>query len=245
MIFFEKIDSQACLQLFCFPYAGGGAAFFSKFKDYLPKEVVLRPVILPGRDQRLRDNPYHNIHELVEDICDELQFYVGLPFAFWGHCVGGLVAFEVARRLETSIAMVPEFLLVTGTPAPNHAVAEIKYHLQPNEQFIESVQKLNASANGSLSQATLNILLPGLKADFELYETYTEMMPGIKISCPIIACGSFNDERVPENLIKPWNHFTANEYQYYSFAGDHFFVNAVPDEIASLIAEQSQGAFHD
>src|SRR2546423_15412499 len=88
------------VRLFCFPYAGGGASVFRAWADSLPSSVEVRPVQLPGRETRFREPAFTRLPPLVEALAESLRPYLDRPFAFFGHSLGALVAFELARRLH-------------------------------------------------------------------------------------------------------------------------------------------------
>src|SRR5262245_28061439 len=130
---FEKISSttasawllcpnknpQARLQLFCFPYAGGGAAAFFPWGKQLPAEIELYAIRLPGRESRLREAPYLQLSPLIEDLAEVLLPYLREPFAFFGHSMGSLIAFEMARYLRRQHAPFPCYLFASGYRAPH------------------------------------------------------------------------------------------------------------------------------
>ncbi|HET8840910.1 MAG TPA: thioesterase domain-containing protein, partial [Ktedonobacteraceae bacterium] len=109
---------QAKLRLFCFPYAGGGASMFRNWTRDLPPEIDVRPVQLPGRERRLMEDPYHHLTPLVAAVEHALLPYLLEPFAFFGHCLGALVAFELSRRLRDEHKQLPTALFVSAHRAP-------------------------------------------------------------------------------------------------------------------------------
>src|SRR5438094_5975985 len=91
--------SQARLRLFCFPYAGGGASIFRTWLNAFPSEIEVCPIQLPGRENRLLEPPFTQLPLLVQTLADALRLCLDLPFAFFGHSLGALISFELARRL--------------------------------------------------------------------------------------------------------------------------------------------------
>src|SRR5262245_63225231 len=90
----------ASVRLFCFPYAGGGASVFRGWADCLPGAVEVCPVQMPGRETRFREPAFTRLPPLVEALAASLRPHLDRPFAFFGHSLGALVAFELARRLR-------------------------------------------------------------------------------------------------------------------------------------------------
>lgn len=87
-------------KLVCFPFAGGGASHYAKWNEHMPAIEVL-PVQLPGRENRIKDEPYRNSEELTEKIVNEIAPYLQSGnFSVFGHSMGGVLAFEVVKKLE-------------------------------------------------------------------------------------------------------------------------------------------------
>src|SRR3954447_23673219 len=89
--------NRAKFRLFCFPYAGGGAVLFHTWRDQFPPEVDVCPIELPGRGKRFTEKPFISLSPLIEALAQGIEPYLTLPFAFFGHSMGGLVSFELAR----------------------------------------------------------------------------------------------------------------------------------------------------
>ncbi|MDQ3951623.1 MAG: thioesterase domain-containing protein, partial [Actinomycetota bacterium] len=88
------------VRLFCFPYAGGSAATYRTWSDVLPPDVEVQAVQLPGREWRLKEEPFRSVFPLVEELAVVLKDRFESPFAFFGHSLGALISFELARELR-------------------------------------------------------------------------------------------------------------------------------------------------
>src|SRR5271165_4740939 len=94
--------AHARLRLFCLPFAGGGASSYRIWADELPSHIEVMPVQFPGREERFREEPIQRMEDLVESLVEALlPFTSSLPFAFFGHSLGAIVALEAARSLST------------------------------------------------------------------------------------------------------------------------------------------------
>src|SRR5262249_13687929 len=109
---------QADIRLFCFPYAGGGASVFRGWADGLPASVEVCPVQLPGRGTRFREPAFTRLPPLIEALAESLRPHLDRPFAFFGHSLGALVAFELARYLHQHQGREPVRLFVSGCGGP-------------------------------------------------------------------------------------------------------------------------------
>src|SRR5437868_14379522 len=97
-----RTNHGASLRLFCFPYAGGSSAIYHAWQRHLPPSVEVCAVELPGRGGRHREEPFDRIEPLVEALAQALLPYLDRPFAFFGHSMGSLLSFELARLLRRS-----------------------------------------------------------------------------------------------------------------------------------------------
>jgi len=95
-----KPNPQADLRLFCFPYAGGSSFIYRTWVEFLPASVEVCAIELPGRGRQIKLPPYNKLEPLVDAIASFMQPYLDKPFAFFGHSMGALVSFELARLLR-------------------------------------------------------------------------------------------------------------------------------------------------
>jgi medium-chain acyl-[acyl-carrier-protein] hydrolase len=161
---------------------------------------------------------------LVAAITDALLPYIDQPFALFGHSMGALVSFEVARQLRRTQGVLPVHLFVSAHSAPQLARHHF-IHTLPDRQFLEEVRQLNGTPDEVLAHSELReLFLPILRADFAVCETYayTDDQP---LSCPISAFGGLRDEHVKLDNLKAWREQTSASFSLRMFPGDHFFMN--------------------
>jgi medium-chain acyl-[acyl-carrier-protein] hydrolase len=217
-------NPQAQLRLFCFPYAGGGASMYYTWPDELPAGVEVCAINLPGREARLAEPPITRLDPLVRALADALAPALTGRFAFVGHSLGSLVAFELTRELVRRRAPQPVHLLLSGRPAPQIPNHEPRIHALPDAQFIEGVRRYNGMPEDVLrNPELLELVLPVLRADFAINETY-EYRPGPPLACPISAFGGTEDADIPEAALAAWSEQTNGPATHQMFPGDHFYV---------------------
>lgn len=167
-------NPQAVLRLFCFPYAGGSAAIFRKWVENIPQTIELCAVEFPGRISQIQTSPLTRIEPLVDAIATALLPYLDKPFAFFGHSMGALVSFEVARLLQTEYNLKPGYLFISGRQAPQIPPHTAPIHNLPEPEFLAQLRRLNGTPAVLLENAELmQILIPILRADFAVLENYT------------------------------------------------------------------------
>jgi len=228
----EGLD--AARQLFCFAHAGGGPAFFRQWRAWLAPEIAVRRVLLPGRESRL-EAPFRHITDLLPPLCAALEPCLARPYALFGHSMGAVVAFEVARWFSRSGAG-PECLIVSGRRAPALASARRLSKL-PADEFVKEVGRLNGIPPEVLGEPELlELLLPTLRADFELAETYRPL-PGSRLECPVVGYLSTDDPEVDYDGVLRWSEVTTGEFSVRIFRGDHFYLRAGRPDVLNAVRD--------
>jgi acyl transferase domain-containing protein/surfactin synthase thioesterase subunit len=105
-------------RLFCLPPGGLGASLFRGWQDLLPDGIEVCALQLPGREERFKERPLENLAELLDVLESVVSPELNVPFAFYGHSMGGLVAYRLAYRLWRNRATKPSRLFVGGYTAP-------------------------------------------------------------------------------------------------------------------------------
>ena len=235
---YPGLNARADLRMFCFPYAGGGASAYYGWPNALSSRVEICPVQLPGREHLMREPMLTRLPDLVRTIRHALADYLGeldKPFVFYGHSMGGLIAFELARLLRREGGRQPLHLFVSGCRAPHLVEDEkITYNL-PEPELLEELRTLNGTPQEVLENPELmELLLPILRADFEAVETY-EYAPEPPLDCPISAFGGLGDEKVEHHHLEGWREHTTASCSIRMFPGDHFFVRTAQAQLFRIL----------
>ena len=228
----------AKVRLFCFPYAGGGASVYRGWGECLPGLVEVCPVQLPGRETRFREPPFARLPLLVEALASALRPYLDRPFAFFGPSLGALVAFELARRLHRETGMQPVCLFVSGCGAAQTRSRETSTHKLPAAEFREELRRLDGTPPEVLENDELmDLLLPTLRADFALCETYA-YSPGPPLDCPVSALGGLGDDTVSPQDLDAWREQTTGPFRLRMLAGNHFFLQTNQRLLLQAVAQE-------
>ena len=228
----------AHLRLFCFPYAGGGASAFCSWAEGLPSSVELCPIQLPGRENRLSEPPFTRLLPLVQALARAIQPHLDKPFAFFGHSMGATIAFELARRLQEQGRPTPLCLIVSGGRAPHLPDPDPPIHHLPEEEFIAELRRFNGTPDAVLQHAELlQLLLPLLRADLAMHETY-EYVVGEPLECPVFALGGYGDDLVDYQALAAWQEQTSGPFAQHMFPGDHFFLRSEQESLLRTISQE-------
>jgi medium-chain acyl-[acyl-carrier-protein] hydrolase len=202
----------------------------------MPPGVEVCAVRLPGREARLAEPAFKSIRPLVAALAEPLLPHFDKPFAFFGHSMGAKVAFELARYLRSTRGVEPVHLFVSGCKGPRLPRDGRPIHGLPEAEFIEELRRLNGTPPEVLEHPELmRLMLPLLRADFELVETY-EYLPGPLLDCPVSAYGGLEDVDVPGEQLGEWGAETNGAFNQRMFPGGHFYLHAARERLLQMIS---------
>ncbi len=223
---FPNADAAPGPRLFCFPHAGGGTR-----PPYDLAHWTAVPVRLPGRESRLAEAPYDRMQPLVAALADNLDAYSDRPFAFFGHSMGAVVAFELARELRRRALPLPVMLIASAARAPQFRRNHVPPPPPTRESLIADLRALGGVSDAVLEHAAfVRVLLPSLQADVVLYRNYiyAEDEP---LAIPIRAYGGLADANITRAHLDAWAEQTTASFAVRTFPGGHFYLTA---EVAAL-----------
>lgn len=224
-------------QLYCFPYAGGNTTFYQNWINGLPNSVELVLAQLPGRTNRFVEPALTDMKQVVEQLRIHFKPAPSIPIVFFGHSMGALLAFELARVLRRHHQTGPVCLFVSGCEAPQLKHMKKISHL-PHDEFIEELKVYQGTPHEVLeNEELMELVLPTIRADFHSVETY-HYIEEPPLNCPIFAFGGWNDHKVDEPELKAWQQQTSLHFQYQMFEGDHFFLHPYEKDILQTLSQQ-------
>jgi surfactin synthase thioesterase subunit len=238
----RQLEHPPRLRLFCAPYAGGGAAAYREWLKAFSADVDVCALQLPGRERRHREPALTDMGSLVEALVDVLEPYLDCPFAFFGHSMGSVIAYETARAIRAQRGLSPRCLFVSGRRAPHLQARKAPIHPLPDKAFLDEIRALNGTPPEVLAHAELMaLMLPLLRADFTLVETYRPFaLP--KLECPIVALAATEDPEATVEELAAWRDATLGNFALETFRGDHFYLNANLTAVIALIMQHLSNA---
>ena len=211
---------------------------FREWSDGLPADVEVCPIQFPGRGTRLMEPPYSRLSLLVEALIQALLPLLDKPFALFGHSLGSLVSFELARQIWANHQVRPVRLFVSAGPAPQIPRRNSPIHDLPEKEFMAELRRLNGIPAELLSNKELmDIVLPSLRADFALFESY-RYLSGPPLNCPISTFGGLNDNRVNHDDLEAWRDQTTASFTIRMFPGDHFFLKSTQPLLLRALSQE-------
>lgn len=224
------------IKLFCFPYAGSSAQTYLSWKKYFRDSIELCPVELAGRGKRMGDPFYDSIDLAVDDVLVKLRDRIkNGPYALYGHSMGTILGYELARRIRINHLPEPIHAFFSGRfPPLNHC--KTQDHLLPDAEFIRCIGEFgNIGAEMLKNRELMALFLPIIRADFRMVELYRPPADGFKLDCPLTLINGAADPNAKREEVQGWEAFTSKGCTFYEYPGGHFFINEFKAEIAQII----------
>jgi medium-chain acyl-[acyl-carrier-protein] hydrolase len=223
-------------RLICLPHAGGSANDYRHWVDAVPGVDVIA-ARLPGRDSRFTEPPITGFEPLLDHLHAELTPYLGTPFALFGHSMGGLLAYELGRRLEAA-GHAPELVVASGTAAPRrisgpHPVADVTDEVLLDELRRDEVAPPEVLADSEL----MALLLPVLRADLAVVASYRDDPARPPLRAPLRLYHGWDEVPDPDRLVADWAPAATEPPRAHGFPGGHFFVRTAADEVLARLTE--------
>jgi len=223
----------AQVRLFCFPHAGAGGSVYWPWSKDLPDWIEVCAVELPGRETRLKEQPFTRMSDLLDALIPAIEDAFDRPFAFFGHSMGSALAHEAAVRLEQSGGPAPAHLFVSGRRSPTLAESEPPLHPLPDDEFLAEIMNRYGGIPEELLEHpdVISLLLPSIRADITVLETSAKSAgldgaQAARLSCPITAFGGIDDPRATRAKLDAWAELTSGAFRLRMFAGGHFYLTS-------------------
>ena len=213
------------LNLFGFPFAGGGADCYRDWIVEFDSHIQFCPVEYPGRARRWSEPLLHSMDDLAEAALAALQPWLDTPFAFFGHSMGGQLAYELARRLCLRDEATPVAVFVSSWPAAHIGMKPPTKYLLDDLAFIDFLRTLEGTPEEVLNcPELLELMLPIIRNDFRLVETWIHP-GGPPLPCPIHAFGGDRDPQVLQDELEAWHQYSGTGVTLELFEGGHFYLS--------------------
>lgn len=230
-------NANAPVRLICFHSMGVGASLFTKFLLNPPDDYDILAVQTPGRENRKSESIVESVNELVDLIVPQLRPFFNRHVVFWGHSFGGIIAWEVIRRLRDEHQLEPIHFVLTGTAAP-----DLMHRWQNREVLLKAMEADNTPEYlMSLSRFVDNpefikAILPGMRRDFPLLKNY-RYQTGLPLNCPITSFAARQDDFVYTDEIREWSRHTDGGFDLIEVDGDHWFLDRNRERIIAAFQD--------
>lgn len=224
------------MRLFCFPFGGGGASVFHQWPDAVGDQIEVRALQLPGRETRYAESFEADVDYLIKNIVQALGTYQDKPYAMFGYSLGSLLAFETCRELRKQGLKMPDRLFLAALAPPQIPPVQPPIASLGDEEFVEKIEYYYQPGGEAWDDLELReFLLPVLKSDFALYESYV-YRDEAPLNCPIDIFAGDSDRSIPLESMQYWAEHTSSEVKHHVFNGGHFFIDCALAEIQAVIS---------
>lgn len=225
------------VRLFCFAYAGGNAMLYRPWQQQMDTRIEVLPVQLPGRGVRMMETPYSDMQKLVPDLAEVILREASVPFAFFGHSLGSLLAFEIIRYCQTKQLPLPVHAFFSGCAAPQFRKPPEGMHLMPDDELMDKLKAYNGTPPAVLANRELmELVLPMIRADFSIVETW-QYRPMPLFPTPISVLAGRQDDRTSEEQATGWAKESSGSCSVHWFEGDHFFIHGENEQVRTVVED--------
>ncbi|WP_416969860.1 thioesterase II family protein [Streptomyces sp. 4F14] len=227
--------------LVCFPHAGGAASYFRGWSgpDTIGAEVLA--VQYPGRENRIRDPFPPDLHTLADQLTEELDRYLDRPAVFFGHSMGAVIGYEVARRLTADgRGHAVRHLVVSGCGAPHRVrpfAGQEGAHLLDDDRLVALLKELGSGNAGLLDDPDLrSVFLPAVRDDYRIVQSYVPRAGGPLLRTDVTAFVGRQDEAVGVGDAGAWAAATRGRFALRTFPGGHFYLAEQRGDVLRAVA---------
>lgn len=207
---------------------------FLQWAGRLGAETEVVPVQLPGRETRMREEPYASLDELVGPCLGALAPFLDLPFCVYGHSMGSLIAYEFTRELVRRGLPQPRRLLASGRKAPHVTDDFPKLSYLSDPELLAGLEERYGAHFPDSMRELVELMLPTIRADVRLVDTYAHR-PEPALAVPVSVFSGRDDASVPEDSARRWSELTRGPFDIQFFDGGHFFTTTAQDRFLEAL----------
>ncbi|MFJ6632433.1 thioesterase II family protein [Streptomyces sp. NPDC091376] len=224
-------------RLVCLPHAGGSPSSFRDWPRHLDSRIEALAICYPGRHERFADPVVTTMADMAREVAGALAPLADRPLWLFGHSMGAAIAYESVRVLTDVHGVRPAGLVVSGSPPPHRLLAGDAIHVRGDDAIIADVLDMGAADSAVLADPELReLLLPALRADYTLIETYRPA-PAEPLDIPLIVAYGTDDEDAA-GPAGEWARHSSNTAELLPLPGGHFYLQKRAEELLSHLSQR-------
>lgn len=223
--------------LLCLPHAGGAASAYFPLSAALAPQVEVLAVQYPGRQDRRHERPLDSIDALRDGVVAALAPWRDRPLALFGHSMGGVLAYEVARVLSADGGTPPLHLFVSGRGAPGQKVERALDELDDREMVAALGELGGTDARLLEDEDVLRMVAPAIRGDYRAVRTHRHT-PGPPLPCPVTALVGDSDAMAPPETVASWRAHTSADFRLEVFPGGHFYLSEQLQKVRQVVYDR-------
>ena len=215
---------NASKRLFIFPHASGSASYFRQWHEFVDPDIEVVVIQYPGRENRLSEPLINNMSQLVATLAVGLRPLLDKPFIIFGHSMGGAVAYELTLRLQSYRYREPCHLIISAIEGPScHHQGQL--HKASDDKLLAELTRLNGThVDFKLYPELADMVLPLMRNDYQLIETYQPDLDAPKVTCPVTVMAAEQDTELTIAEAQTWQQVSAASFAINTYPGDHFYI---------------------
>lgn len=224
------------IRMICVPQAGAGAGAFSGWRGHLPPGVEMAPVELPGRGTREREALPSGIDALATALFEGLRAEFDMPYVLFGHSLGGVLTYEVARRVQDGGLRAPLAVVISGSRAPQ--VPSLRTMSSADDERLLAWMVADGGLRPELLEhpAFLATIMRAVRTDLVYAESYLVPDPP-PLRFPLHVLGGADDAITPPEQLPRWQRCAAAEFSATLLPGGHSFPHTDPAALLAVLRD--------
>lgn len=220
-----KVSGQSNVRVVCFPFAGAGATAYLDWFKQMPEKADCFPVAYPFREKRRNEEMPQTIKELALQLARENEAaFSEKPLVLYGHCEGGIIAYETAVAIKELYGISPRLFVASGVNPPSVPISTRIDENMTFEQAAEEFVKLGfIPSQFAQNKIYLKCFVPVLLKDYILFQNYLDTECR-QLDCDILEVHGQDDPMIKRELIKEWEKYTCRRVIHKEFPGEHFYI---------------------
>ncbi|MGY6646618.1 MAG: thioesterase II family protein [Salinarimonas sp.] len=215
---------HARLRIFCFPCAGGEPGLYRDWPDMFD-DALISVAHLRGRGLRRSEQPLRSIAAIVDELAGSIPALLDRPFVFFGHSMGGWLAYELARELRRRMLPLPDHVVLSASLPMTISRLPPFVHRMSVERLAAELRVLGGTPDVILDDLrALELYQPAIQADFEAFETHA-FRPDTPLAVEASIWSAIDDPRVPVALMPLWHDLFDGDCRDVHFEGGHMFIS--------------------
>ena len=227
------------MQLFCFTFAGGTAAFFNQLEEACVPQIEFIKLEYPGHGLRHKEKLCNTFQELSRDLYVQIQEkYSGGEYALMGYSMGSIAAFETLQYLIGKGELPYPQSIFLAAHEPRHIVDLEKYSSAEVDEYVKNRTILFGGVPERLleNKSFWRMYLPLYKADYLMISRYD--FESLEFKTDVPATVFYSEKDTARIDMEQWKKYFTGSCEFVEYTGTHFFINEHYKEMAVLIKER-------
>jgi len=222
-------------RVLCFAHAGGNPRNFLNWQPALAADaqlIAVAPPHPPGGRLTLADYLDGAARAIRQAAAEDAR-----PIYLFGHSLGALIAFEVCRRLRDEPALA--HLVVSALAAPRllPSARVLELARLDGRQFADALVFFGGlPPEVAADRDLLEVLLPGVQADFVLAAQY-RYRPDRPLDIAVTVVTGEADPHIGPAQVEPWRDECGEPPELRWVPGGHFYFEDDPSRITDVLRE--------